>query len=146
MVVLSVIIGMSEQIFSCGVFIFWVSNWLRIGQIGQKPCWISIFFALNDKNYNNLNYRQSFVNVFCQKRCSWRWLSVKLPVANKCNCSQYGLMFITWIQWTRIDCGNKTDYGRPAMFLSVQVDKCFAYWTLSRKIDKSHSFNMSNYV
>ena len=31
-----------------------------------------------------------------KKRCSWKWLSVKLPAANKCNCSWYGLMFITW--------------------------------------------------
>ena len=28
--------------------------------------------------------------------CSWKWLSVKLPAANKWNCSQYGLIFITW--------------------------------------------------
>ena len=36
--------------FLCGVFIFWVSNCLKIGQVGQKPYWISFFFfALNYK-------------------------------------------------------------------------------------------------
>ena len=28
--------------------------------------------------------------------CSWKCLSVKLPVANKCSSSWYGLMVITW--------------------------------------------------
>ena len=36
--------------FLCGLFIFWVSNCLKIGQVGQKPYWISFFFfALNYK-------------------------------------------------------------------------------------------------
>ena len=36
--------------FLCGVFIFWVSNCLKIVQVGQKPYWISFFFlALNYK-------------------------------------------------------------------------------------------------
>ena len=44
MLVVSVVIAL------CGVFIFWVSNCLKIGQVGQKPYWISFFFfALNYK-------------------------------------------------------------------------------------------------
>ena len=37
MLAVSIILGMSEWIFLCDVFIFWVLNWLKIGQIGQKP-------------------------------------------------------------------------------------------------------------
>ena len=50
------------------------------------------FFTLNYKHWKS----QPIVSVFCLKRCSWKWQSVKLPAANKCNCSWYGLMFITW--------------------------------------------------
>ena len=31
------------------------------------------------------------------------------------------LMLITWTQWTKVDCGHKIDYGRPAMFLSLPL-------------------------
>ena len=78
------------------------SNWPKAQFLCFSLLWIT-------DNYNNLNYSQSFVNASCWKRCSWKWLSIKLPAANKCNCSQYGLMFITWTQWTRVDCGNKID-------------------------------------
>ena len=37
------------------MWIFWVSNWLKIGQIGQKPYWISLFIlVLNYKHIVSL--------------------------------------------------------------------------------------------
>ena len=50
----------------CGVFIFWVSNCLKIGQVGQNLIGFysfSLLWIIN--NYSNLNYSQSSVNVFC---------------------------------------------------------------------------------
>ena len=97
--------------FFYGVLIFWVSNQKNNLDIGQKPYWISLlFFTLNYKHWKS----QPSVTVFCWKRCSWKWLSVKLPAANKCNCRWYGLMFIignimhysqVWSQnWLRQTC------------------------------------------
>ena len=84
MFAVSLIIGMIEKKISCGVFILWVSNEKNNRDIGQKPYWTSLFFfALNYKHWKS----QSFVNVFYKKRCSWKWTHVKLPAANKCNCS-----------------------------------------------------------
>ena len=86
-------------------FMWWVYLYLEF-QIGSEfvklvkspiefLCFSSLLII---NNYNNLNYSQSFVNVFCQKKISSKWQSVKPPVANKCNCNQYELMFITWSQ------------------------------------------------
>ena len=41
------------------------------------------FFAMNYEHCKS----QSFLNVFCLKKCYWKWLYVKLPAANKRNCS-----------------------------------------------------------
>ena len=57
-------------------------------------------------------------------------------------------MLITWTQSTKVDCGHKIDQGRPAMFSSLPLlNTCssrgiFCILELSRKIDKSHSFNI----
>ena len=83
MFVVSVKIGMNEWKLLCGVFTFWVSNTKYNLDIGQKPYQVSLlFFNLDNKHWIS----QSFVNVFSQKRCSWKWLPVKLPAVNEWNC------------------------------------------------------------
>ena len=39
-------------------------------------------------------------------------------------------------------CSVKKMFLKVAICKPVQGEECFAYWMLSRKIDKSHSFNI----
>ena len=52
-------------IFFYVVCLYWVSNSLKIGEVVQKPYWISFSLLWIINNYNDLNYSQSSVNVFC---------------------------------------------------------------------------------
>ena len=76
----------------CGVFIFWVSNQKSNLDVRQKPIEFLCFSPLWVINTEKV----SLLLMCYVKKCSWKWLSVKLPSANWCNCIQYGLMCITW--------------------------------------------------
>ena len=71
-------------------------------------------------NYNNLNYSQCVLLKRWKWLNSWKELSVKLPVASKCNCSRYGLMFITWIQSTTVNCAQKMETCNVFVFAFIK--------------------------
>ena len=89
--------------FFYGMFILWVSNQKKYFWYWSKALLnFFTFFALNSKHWKsqssvgNRKLEANSVNVFCQKGCSWKWMSIKLPAAIDCNCNYYGLKFITW--------------------------------------------------
>ena len=109
------------------------------------------------------SWKEVLLLCFAKKRYSWKWLSVKLPAANECYCSYYGLLCITWKyssttmnkSWLCVVA--KLTKAKLQIFLSLPLlltmhhqkeltEGCFAYWMLGRKNDKPYNFDMNNKV